>query len=243
MSLLFPVFLRELNMYSIIFRFILCMLCGGIIGIEREKKHRTAGFRTHILVCVGAAVAMMTGQFIFETMSHTADPARLGAQIISGIGFLGVGTIIVTKGSRVKGLTTAAGLWVSACIGIAIGIGFYEIAILATITVLITVVVMLRIDDFIWNKEYNFSIYVEVEDNTCLKNVFETIDVNLCKIQSVEFKKQSIKNAERAGILFQLSTNAGKENADILFQKLVSLEKVNCVRRRNYEFESDTEGR
>ena len=107
--------LAELSLWTVLLRIALSALCGGMVGLERGRKGRPAGFRTHILVCLGAALAMMTNQYIAESFS-TGDPARLGAQVISGIGFLGAGTIIVTGQRQVKGLTTAAGLWASACV-------------------------------------------------------------------------------------------------------------------------------
>ena len=104
-------YLREVNTISIILRLALATLFAGIIGIERGRKKRPAGFRTHILVCIGATIIMITNQYIIEVMNMSSDPTRLGAQVISGIGFLGAGTIIVDRRNQVKGLTTAAGLW------------------------------------------------------------------------------------------------------------------------------------
>ena len=103
-------FAREMNTLAVAFRLVLAVLCGGLIGIEREYKRRPAGFRTHILICLGAAMTTLTSQYMFLTMRLYTDVARLGAQVIAGIGFIGAGTIIVTKRQRVKGLTTAAGL-------------------------------------------------------------------------------------------------------------------------------------
>ncbi len=130
--------LLELNEWTILVRLMLAVLCSGVLGLERTRKRRPAGLRTYMLVCVGATVSMMTGQFLAEHFG--GDPGRLPAQVISGIGFLGVGTIMVTRYYRVKGLTTAAGLWGAACMGLAIGIGFYFGA-LATCLVLIFVMV------------------------------------------------------------------------------------------------------
>ena len=109
------------------------LICGGIIGIERSYKRRPAGFRTHILICIGAAITTLTSQYLYLNMHYFTDMARLGAQVVAGIGFIGAGTIIVTKRQSVKGLTTAAGLWTSAIIGLAFGGGFYEGGILATV--------------------------------------------------------------------------------------------------------------
>ncbi len=131
---------------SIIIRLLEACLLGGIIGFEREHLHRPAGFRTHILVCVGSALVMITSEFIFHKFSPNvnADPARLGAQVISGIGFLGAGTII-KEGINVKGLTTAASLWAVSCVGIAVGIGFYSGAFIATIIIFLTLVVIRKV--------------------------------------------------------------------------------------------------
>ena len=115
--------LRELTMFSVLLRMLLAVLLGGIIGIEREYKHRPAGIRTHILICLGAAMTTLTSQYLYLEMHYLTDLSRLGAQVIAGIGFLGAGTIIVTRGNRIRGLTTAAGLWASAVVGLALGGG------------------------------------------------------------------------------------------------------------------------
>ncbi|MBE6576380.1 MAG: MgtC/SapB family protein [Ruminococcaceae bacterium] len=130
-------YLREFNWISVLVRVLLTMVFGGIIGIGRERKRRPAGFRTHMLVCLGSAMTMMVNQYLIDK-GYTVDASRLGAQVISGIGFLGAGTIIVTGHRQVNGLTTAAGLWASACMGLAIGAGFYEGALLACIVILLT---------------------------------------------------------------------------------------------------------
>lgn len=141
---LIDAFTTQSNFYlSMILRLAVACVLGGIIGYEREHVHRPAGFRTHILVCVGSALVMVTSEFIYFQYSAkvNVDPARLGAQVISGIGFLGAGTII-KEGVNVKGLTTAASLWAVSCIGIAIGIGFYSGAIIATFIIILTLVVI-----------------------------------------------------------------------------------------------------
>lgn len=123
-----PVFdgLRTVTLASVTVRMLLAVLCGGIIGIERAYKRRPAGFRTHILICLGAAITTLTSQYLYLNLHYYTDMARLGAQVVAGIGFIGAGTIVVTRQQRVKGLTTAAGLWASAIIGLTIGGGFYE---------------------------------------------------------------------------------------------------------------------
>ena len=117
--------LKELTIWSILLRSGLALLFGGILGYDREKKGRPAGFRTYMVVCLGSALAMMTGIYL-TNITGSGDSGRIAAQVISGIGFLGAGTILVTKQRQVKGLTTAAGLWAAACIGLAMGAGFYS---------------------------------------------------------------------------------------------------------------------
>ncbi|AOT72652.1 hypothetical protein Gferi_25715 [Geosporobacter ferrireducens] len=144
-----------LGLFDIMIRLGLSCLLGGLIGMERESINRPAGFRTHILVCIGSTLIMLSGLFLFyEFISYTnMDPARLGAQVISGIGFLGAGTII-RDGSSVKGLTTAASLWAVAGIGIATGIGFYTGAIAATAFMLMILIIFSKFERYL-NKKNN----------------------------------------------------------------------------------------
>ena len=116
-------FLRAMDLPGITLRVVLALVCGGMIGIERAEKRRPAGFRTHILICLGAAIAAMTSVHLFVTMHYYLDVARMGSGVVSGIGFIGAGTIMVTRRRRVKGLTTAAGLWVVAIVGLCCGFG------------------------------------------------------------------------------------------------------------------------
>ena len=143
-------------------KLILALICGGLLGIERGRKKRPAGFRTYMLVCIGASLVMMTNDYI-SMMYQTGDPSRMGAQVISGIGFLGAGTIITTGHNRVKGLTTAAGLWASACVGLAIGIGFYEGAILGTVMIFFAMVTMHTLDEKITASARVVTMYVEFD--------------------------------------------------------------------------------
>ena len=150
-------YLRELNMLSIVFRMLLSVTIGGILGLERERKNRPAGLRTYILVCLGATLVMLTNQYVYLYF-NTGDPVRMGAQVISGIGFLGAGTIMLTGRNQIKGITTAACLWTAACSGLAIGIGFYEGAILAAVMIAFVMTGVRRLDE--WTR--NHSVYLEV---------------------------------------------------------------------------------
>lgn len=134
----------ELGLAAICMRLACAMAVGMIIGTEREYTNRPAGLRTHILVALGACVVTITGQLIFEqyqTLGALPDPARLSAQVITGVGFLGAGTIL-REGSNVKGLTTAASLWAVACLGIAAGFGFYSAAIAGMVFIFITLTIL-----------------------------------------------------------------------------------------------------
>lgn len=152
--------LQELNSISVSLRIILAILVGGTMGFERERRNSPAGFRTIILVCLGAAMVMMTNQYIAD-LYGTGDPGRMGAQVISGIGFLGAGTIMVTGRNQIIGLTTAASLWTAACCGLAIGIGFYNGAILVCIAITFINGGLRKIDKVIREKSNYLDIYVE----------------------------------------------------------------------------------
>lgn len=133
-----PVFdgLRELTIATVILRVVLATMCGALVGIERSYNNRAAGFRTHMLVCIAASIAAMTGIYLYIYEGVPTDPTRLPAQIISGLGFIGGGTIFVTSKKNVVGLTTAAGLWASGIVGLCIGGGFYEGGILAAFMII-----------------------------------------------------------------------------------------------------------
>lgn len=150
-------YLRQLNLVSIIFRIFLALLVGGVLGLEREKKNRPAGLRTYILVCLGSALVMMTNQYAY-IYYDTGDPVRMGAQVISGIGFLGAGTIMLTGRNQVKGITTAACLWTAACSGLAIGIGFYEGALISALFIFFIMTGVRKLD--VWTR--NHSVYLDV---------------------------------------------------------------------------------
>lgn len=141
-----PDSLRDVTFASTALRMLLAAVCGGVIGMERESKRRAAGFRTHILICLGASVTTLTSQYLLLNLHYFTDIGRLGAQVVAGIGFIGSGTIIVTRRQHIKGLTTAAGLFTSAIIGLAAGAGFYEGTIMATLLVLVVETLMAKVE-------------------------------------------------------------------------------------------------
>lgn len=154
-------FIREMNMLSVTIRLVLAVLCGGLIGIEREAKRRPAGFRTHILICMGSAITILTNLYAYQVLHLNTDIARMGAQVIAGIGFVGAGTIIVTRRQHVKGLTTAAGLWTSSIIGLACGAGYVECAVFATLMVLVAELFLSKLEYRFVRQVSDVNIYVE----------------------------------------------------------------------------------
>lgn len=165
----------DLNIFSVAIRIVLSVICGGVLGIERGKANQSAGMRTYILVCLGATVVMLTGHYMFDRFS-SGDPARLGAQVISGIGFLGAGSIIVEGKTKVRGLTTAAGLWTSACIGLAIGIGFYAGGLIATAVVYLVISKFKSFSDHFTHNDVILRVYIEFEEMSELKPLYATIE-------------------------------------------------------------------
>ena len=165
--------LRDVTLLSVAVRMLLAVLCGGAIGIEREYKRRPAGFRTHILICLGAAMTTLTSQYLYLNMRYDTDMARLGAQVVAGVGFIGAGAIIVTRRQRVKGLTTAAGLWTAAIIGLALGGGFYEGGIFATVLILMAELFFSRLEYRMLENAPEINLYMEYTDRACLENVLK----------------------------------------------------------------------
>ena len=191
--------LREITYIAVIIRIVLSVIVGGLIGMERELKSRPAGLRTYMVVCLGACLVMMTNQYVCQVFS-TGDPVRMGAQVVSGIGFLGAGTIMVTRRNQVKGLTTAAGLWTAAGVGLAIGIGFYEAAVISALAVFLVMTTIQFIDNNVQRKSKTLEIYVELK-NECtlgqfLRNLREQ-DIMVVDIQQEKnaeaYEKQDIR--------------------------------------------------
>ena len=196
--------LRDVTLLSVTLRLLLAVLCGGAIGIERAFKRRPAGFRTHILICLGAAMTTLTSQYLYLNMHYYTAMARLGAQVIAGIGFLGAGTIIVTRRQRVKGLTTAAGLWASAIIGLALGGGFYEGGILTTIMILLTELLFSRLERRVLDNAPEINLYMEYTDKRCLEQVLKLYHDRNLKILNMEITRATGSKKHNACAIFTL---------------------------------------
>ena len=166
--------LREVTILAVVLRIVTAVIMGGLLGLERGLKNRPAGLRTYMLVCTGACLVMLTNQYIFQVFA-TGDPTRMAAQVVSGIGFLGAGTIIVTRHSQIKGLTTAAGLWTSAGVGLALGIGFYEAALLGGLAVFTIMTLLQRMDNRMHSATKRLDVCLELESKLSLADFLHQV--------------------------------------------------------------------
>lgn len=229
-------YLRQFNLLSVVVRLLAAMLFGGMLGIDRAKKGRAAGFRTYMFVCLGAALAMLLSQYEHAMLAGRwaekaldvgirTDVSRFGAQVINGIGFLGAGTILVTDRQEVKGLTTAAGLWASACMGLAVGAGFYECVMLAFVLIFLVVHILPQMEMYIIENARNMNIYVEFEtlDNVSeIINCIKTHDVQIYEVE-LDHGKRSI--SQHPSAVFSLRMNHKGFRARIL----ATVSELDCV--------------
>ncbi len=219
---------RELTMLSVFIRLMLAAACGGAIGLERTYKRRPAGFRTHILVCIAAAITTLTSQYLYVVMHYYTDMARLGAQVIAGMGFIGAGTIIVTRRNRVKGLTTAAGLWGAAIVGLAIGAGFFEGGLIATVLIMVAEILFSKIEDRIMDSVPEINFYVEYTERKCIDEILSIIrewNITMLNLQ-ITGNKDAEKKSLGAIVSLRFNRNHSAED----FKKRVSsIKNINNI--------------
>ena len=209
-------YLREFNTPSVLLRLTMAVLCGGMIGVNREHKRRPAGFRPYMLVCLGAALTMILGQYqhmMFGTVwkseqlmvGMTTDVTRFGAQVINGIGFLGTGTILITEQREVKGLTTAAGLWACACMGLAIGAGFYEGMLLGFGAIFLSIKVLPYIEGFLMARSRNMNLYVEFTAMERMQDFIRLLKDQGIQIYDVEIDRRgNVRKQNGPSVVFYL---------------------------------------
>lgn len=208
-------YLREFNFASVCFRLFLAMIFGGILGLERARKGRAAGFRTYMLVCIGAALTVLLSQYEAALLASQwadtvaeigvrSDVSRFGAQVINGIGFLGAGTIITVRQQQVKGLTTAAGLWASACMGLAIGAGFYECVFLSFVLIFLSVAVFHRLELNLIEQTADINLYIEFTSLNNIAPVIARIKEMQVRIYSVEIDRGKKGNGMYPNAVFSL---------------------------------------
>ena len=222
---LFPP-LIELSFVTVLLRLLLAVLCGGAVGLERERKGRPAGFRPHILVCVGAVLCMMTNQYLLRFIGST-DTARLGAGVLTGISFLGAGTIMVTGQRQVKGLTTAAGLWASAAMGLAIGVGFYEAALLACAVIFIVERALQNVSRQ-RQRVKRMELYLELRDTHALGELIATLRSRNLKAEDVDIIKP--ETAEKPSLIAFVTLRSGEAvSSEDVLTMLRALDAVLCA--------------
>ena len=211
-------YLQELNFVTILLRLFLATACAGVLGVERQRKSRPAGLRTHIIVCLGSALVMMINTHL-ALNGLTTDAARLGAQVISGIGFLGAGTIILTGRNgkpQVKGLTTAASLWTCACMGLAIGCGFYAGALATCLFVLFAVTVLNRVDKYFYSKIRALYLQVEIEEPSDLSSVCEKLENCGVEIRDLQIQKRIENSETHTYATLDLRLHSAKEKTEMI---------------------------
>ena len=215
---------REVTLLSVPVRILIAVLLSGIIVMDRGLKNRAAGFRTYMLVCIGSCVVMLTNQYIYQ-LTGSGDPVRMGAQVVSGIGFLGAGTIIVTSHSQIKGLTTAAGLWTSACLGLTIGIGFYEAAVVGAVAVFLTLTLLHAWESRMRRNTKVLTVYIELFPNTQLRDFIRDARKQEIVISNIQLESENIQAYQTICFLVTVKAKGTKKH-DVL---LNTIRNISCV--------------
>jgi putative Mg2+ transporter-C (MgtC) family protein len=216
------------NEIEIVLRIVLAIIFGGLIGLERESVNKSAGFRTHILVCVGSALIMLVSIDVYQQFQGKAniDPGRIAAQVVSGIGFLGAGTIM-REGISVRGLTTAATLWAVAAVGLAVGIGYYFGAVISTGVIFLTLVYLGKVERNVAGSEPMITIKISTENHPGqLNKISEQLAEFHVKIKHIELKEVQKEGILSAELKIQIPNLMGLPD---IMQNLVSIDGVNHV--------------
>ncbi len=221
-----------MSVYEIIFKLALACILGALIGLERESLNRPAGLRTYTLVCVGSTLAMIVSIDIYMQYYQTvnADPGRIAAQVISGIGFLGAGTIM-REGASVRGLTTAAGLWVVACIGLAVGAGLYIPAVVTTILILFVLIYFIRFEQFFTGLREYKGLVIVVEDRPGqVGNIGSILGDMGVLIKNIQLNHMENEDNLEVELLIELPS--GMKISDVI-EELSSMKELKSIDRLN----------
>ena len=202
--------IRQLTYGEVILRILLAILLVGMIGMERGLKNRPAGLRTYMLVCLGACIVMLTNQYVYQAFT-VGDPVRMGAQVVSGIGFLGAGTIVVTARNQIKGLTTAAGLWASACVGLALGIGLYSVSIMGSVGIFVILTLLHELDFRMRRSTKLVEVYVELKRNVAVGQFLDFVREQHYEPSNLQML---LENTTDTGILAFSVTLKGQKNCN-----------------------------
>ena len=228
----------QLSIWDTLLRISAAALCGGLIGIERGRKHRPAGFRTYMIVCMGAALTMVLSTYLAAMLSGVwsveldetikIDVSRFGAQVINGIGFLGAGTIIVTGRQQIKGMTTAAGLWASACMGLAIGAGFFSAALIACVLIVITIILFSKLEHWILRRSKNVTLCVEFEHTDDIAEIISTLKNKDIRVFDVEITKAQYTDTKYPNAIISILIPKKMQHTDV-FTSISSIKNVRAI--------------
>ena len=209
--------LREVTYLAVAVRIVAAVIIGGLLGLERGMKNRPAGLRTYMLVCVGSCLIMLTNQYIYQVF-QTGDPVRMGAQVVSGIGFLGAGTIVVTRRNQIKGLTTAAGLWTAAGVGLTLGIGFYEAALVGGVAMFFVITVLQRMDNNMHSKSRQMEVYIELSNTVALGDFLRAVREKELEIYNVQREQESDSDAGNRAYIATVKSKKRSNHLEVLEQ-------------------------
>ncbi len=219
-------YIQQFNIVTVTVRLILAMIIGGIIGLERGKQGRAAGMRTHILVCIGAALTAMIGFYLYDVLEMSTDPMRIAAQVISGIGFLGAGTIFIKGRFQITGLTTAAGLWATAAIGLALGAGFYAGALITFVLIVLSVTIFHRLEYKITKRYNRFGIYIEIGSDDMVRTAINAL-CELYPVSDIQVTPPRSGKSGNVGIEGNVHITSGKHiTPDDVAKRLEELDFV-----------------
>ncbi len=216
--------IRPVTFAAVVCRILAALLIGGILGMERGMKNRPAGLRTYMLVCVGSCLIMMTNQYIYQ-LTGVGDPVRLGAQVVSGIGFLGAGTIVTTRRSHIRGLTTAAGLWAAAGVGLALGIGFYEAALVAGCAIFIILTLLHHLDTQMHRNTRQLEVYVELGSTLSLGAFIRHVRKLGLEITDVQHDKEELTGGDQRAFIATLRSPK-RRNHLLLIEEIKKIEGI-----------------
>lgn len=217
-------YLRQPNFAAMVFKILFAVIVGGAIGIEREQKARAAGFRTYVLVALGATLTIILAQYIeciqrtlwadaFEIVGKQVDISRMATKVVSGVGFLGTGTIFAKGTQKVKGITTAAGLWMSACLGLVIGSGFYECALFATALSLVVMAQLPTLEDKMLSSSKRMNVSIRIDNADSLVDAMQILRAENIRVIDLEIEKS---NTEEVNAFLCLSLNKKRTHAEVL---------------------------
>ena len=212
----FQMFIQDFNTVSILLRLLLAVFLGGMIGMERGRNNFGGGARTITLVCLGSCIVIIVNEYLRIKSNHTIDPARIAAQIINGVGFLGAGTIMLKGTNRVRGLTTAASLWVSAIIGIAIGCGFIFGALLGVGFTLISITVFQKYNKWYAKFDRYIELYLELDPDMGMSQIRHYAKENNFMIKSIHRKRNKPLFAEDICIELEFDTQGRRNHTSII---------------------------